>query len=107
MPKRICAFLILVTLLTVTNRAPAQLTAIKIGHNGFTDETVFYLGRDAGIFKKYGIHLELIYIPGGSLSVQALIGNSLDMIMRWTRAGIDVNQVDVNIDVLCAVGFID
>lgn len=81
MPKRICAFLILVTLLTVTNRAPAQLTAIKIGHNGFTDETVFYLGRDAGIFKKYGIHLELIYIPGGSLSVQALIGNSLDMLL--------------------------
>jgi hypothetical protein len=29
------------------------------------------------------------------------------MIMRWTRAGIDVDQVDVNIDVLCAVGFID
>jgi len=81
MPKRISALFLFVAFLTITNRAPAQLTSIKIGHNGFTDETVFYLGRDAGIFKKYGIHLELIYIPGGSLSVQALIGNSLDMLL--------------------------
>src|SRR5215475_3923524 len=64
-----------------TNQASGQLASVKIGHNAFTDETVFYLGRDVGIFKKHGIHLELIYIPGGSLSVQALIGNSLDMLL--------------------------
>jgi NitT/TauT family transport system substrate-binding protein len=81
MLTRIFAFFIFVAFLTVTNRATAQLTPVKIGHNAFTDETVFYLGRDTGIFKKHGIHLELIYIPGGSLSVQALIGNSLDMLL--------------------------
>jgi len=81
MPTRIVALFILVAFLASTNGATAQLTPVKIGHNAFTDETVFYLGRDAGIFKKYGIHLELIYIPGGSLSVQALIGNSLDMLL--------------------------
>src|ERR1043165_2392615 len=80
MLKRIFAFFIFVAFLTVTNRATAQLTPVKIGHNAFTDETVFYLGRDTGIFKKHGIHLELIYIPGGSLSVQ-VIGNSLDMLL--------------------------
>lgn len=64
-----------------TNQASGQLASVKIGHNAFTDETVLYLGRDVGIFKKHGIHLELIYIPGGSLSVQALIGNSLDMLL--------------------------
>ena len=79
--RRVAALILLIALLGATDYAAAQLTAVKIGHNAFTDETVFYLGRDVGIFKKHGIHLELIYIPGGSLSVQALIGNSLDILL--------------------------
>ena len=81
MRKRILTIVFFAVLFLATNHAAAQLTPVKIGHNAFTDETVFYLGRDVGIFKKHGIHLELIYIPGGSLSVQALIGNSLDMLL--------------------------
>ena len=81
MRKRILMIIFFAVLFLATNHASAQLTPVKIGHNAFTDETVFYLGRDVGIFKKHGIHLELIYIPGGSLSVQALIGNSLDMLL--------------------------
>ena len=78
---RVTILIVLIALLATTDYAAGQLTSVKIGHNAFTDETVFYLGRDVGIFKKHGIHLELIYIPGGSLSVQALIGNSLDMLL--------------------------
>jgi ABC-type nitrate/sulfonate/bicarbonate transport system substrate-binding protein len=81
MRKRIFTLLFFAVLFLATSHAAAQLTPVKIGHNAFTDETVFYLGRDVGIFKKHGIHLEPIYIPGGSLSVQALIGNSLDMLL--------------------------
>jgi NitT/TauT family transport system substrate-binding protein len=81
MRERIFTLVFFAVLFLATNHAAAQLTPVKIGHNAFTDETVFYLGRDVGIFKKHGIHLELIYIPGGSLSVQALIGNSLDMLL--------------------------
>jgi len=51
MPKRISALFLFVAFLTITNRAPAQLTSIKIGHNGFTDETVFYLGRTLAFLK--------------------------------------------------------
>src|ERR1051326_3177842 len=81
MRSRVCALVFFAAFLFSADRAAAQLTAVKIGHNAFTDETVFYLCRDVGIFKKHGIHLEMIYIPGGSLSVQALIGNSLDMLL--------------------------
>ncbi|HVO94118.1 MAG TPA: ABC transporter substrate-binding protein [Terriglobales bacterium] len=79
--RPVATVILLIALLAAADYAAGQLTSVKIGHNAFTDETVFYLGRDVGIFKKYGIHLELIYIPGGSLSVQALIGNSLDMLL--------------------------
>ena len=69
------------SLLIVARNVSAQLTSVKVGHNGFSDESVFYLGREVGIFKKQGIDLELIYIPGGSLSMQALIGKSLDLLL--------------------------
>ena len=72
---------LLSTLFAVASNARAQLTSVKVGHNGFSDESVFYLGREVGIFKKHGIDLELIYIPGGSLSMQALIGKSLDLLL--------------------------
>jgi NitT/TauT family transport system substrate-binding protein len=72
---------VFLSLLSAAGPAPAQLTPMKVGHNSFTDESVLYLERDVGIFKKRGIHLELIFIPGGSLSMQALIGNSLDLLL--------------------------
>jgi NitT/TauT family transport system substrate-binding protein len=71
----------LLPLVIIASSSPAQLTSVKIGHNGFSDEAVFYLAREVGIFKKHGIDLELIYIPGGSLSMQALIGKSLDLLL--------------------------
>ena len=61
--------------------AVGQLTSVKVGHSSFSDESVLYLARDIGIFKKHGIHIELIYIPGGSVAMQALLGKSLDLTM--------------------------
>lgn len=59
--------------------AVGQLTSVKVGHSSFSDESVLYLARDIGIFRKNGIHIELIYIPGGSVAMQALLGKSLDL----------------------------
>src|SRR5215467_3691939 len=59
--------------------AIGQLASVKVGHSSFSDESVLYLGRDTGIFKKHGIHIELIYIPGGSVAMQALLGKSLEL----------------------------
>lgn len=61
--------------------ARAQTTNVRIAFNGFGGIAPIYLGQDAGIFKKRALNLELIFIPGGSLSLQALIGKSLDVLM--------------------------
>jgi len=61
--------------------ARAQTTTVRVAFNGFGGIAPVYLGQDAGIFKKHGLNLELIFIPGGSLSLQALIGKSLDVLM--------------------------
>ena len=59
----------------------AQVTTIRIAFNGFGGTAPLYLGTDAGIFKKQGLNLEMVFIPGGSLSLQALIGRSLDLLL--------------------------
>ena len=61
--------------------AHAQSSNVRIAFNGFGGIAPIYLGQDAGIFKKHALSPELIFIPGGSLSLQALIGKSLDVLM--------------------------
>ena len=59
----------------------AQTANVRIAFNGFGGIAPLYLGQDVGIFKKQSLNLEMIFIPGGSLSLQALIGKSLDLLM--------------------------
>src|SRR5690349_5644527 len=61
--------------------AVAQVTTLRVGFNGFYGAAPFYLGQDAGIFRRQNLALEMVFIAGGSLSTQALIGNSLDLLL--------------------------
>ena len=72
---------VVLSLTSFSVEASDQLATIRLGHNSLADETVLYLARDVGIFKKHGLALELVYIPGGSISMQALIGKSLDLLL--------------------------
>ncbi|HMA81085.1 MAG TPA: ABC transporter substrate-binding protein [Candidatus Binatia bacterium] len=60
--------------------AAAQTTTLHIGFNGFYGAAPLYVAQDAGIFRKHGFTLEMVFIAGGSLSTQALIGKSLDLL---------------------------
>jgi len=59
----------------------AQTTNVRIAFNGFGGVVPLYMGDDVGVFKKQGLNLELVFIPGGSVSLQALIGKSLDLLL--------------------------
>jgi len=61
--------------------ALAQTTNLRIAFNGYGGTLPLFLGQDAGIFKKQNLQLEMIFIPGGSLSLQALIGKSLELLL--------------------------
>jgi sulfonate transport system substrate-binding protein len=60
--------------------AAAQSTTLHVGFNGFYGAAPLYVAQDAGIFRKHGFTLEMVFIAGGSLSTQALIGKSLDLL---------------------------
>jgi ABC-type nitrate/sulfonate/bicarbonate transport system substrate-binding protein len=61
--------------------AGAQTTTLRVGFNGFYGAAPLYIAQDAAIFRKHGIALEMIFIAGGSLSTQALIGKSLELLL--------------------------
>ena len=80
--KTVCTIVLLVGVIIGADvRSFAQTTNVRVAFNGFGGIAPIYLGQDAGIFKKQGLNLEMIFIPGGSLSLQALIGKSLEILM--------------------------
>src|SRR4029450_9154459 len=62
--------------------SPAQLTTLQVGTNSpaSTEAVLFSIAKDAGILKQSQLDVEVIFIAGGTLSMQALIGKSLDFL---------------------------
>jgi NitT/TauT family transport system substrate-binding protein len=52
---------------------------IAVGQRGNWDTSVSELGQRAGIFKKHGLVLELLYTQGGGETQQAVISGSVDI----------------------------
>src|SRR5262249_12297408 len=79
--RRLFQFLFLCFYCVVLPVGVSAQTTLRIAFNGFGGVAPLYLGQENGIFKKQDLNLQLIFIPGGSLSLQALIGKSLDLLM--------------------------
>ena len=79
--QRLFHFLFLCFYCLVVPSGVSAQTTVRIAFNGFGGTAPLFVGQEAGIFKKQGLNLELVFIPGGSLSLQALIGKSLDLLM--------------------------
>jgi NitT/TauT family transport system substrate-binding protein len=97
------ALCLVISLLFMAVSAHAQVTTLRIGFNGFHGAAPLYLGQDAGLFKKHGMNLELIFIAGGSLSVQALVGQSLELLMTGGPPFINAYSRGAKIKIIAGV----
>lgn len=79
--KKGCAAALAVAgILALTGTASAQDTLkLAIGQRGNWDTSVSELGQRAGIFKKHGLQLEIVYTQGGGETQQAVISGSVDI----------------------------
>jgi NitT/TauT family transport system substrate-binding protein len=59
-------------------RADDQLR-LAIGQRGLWDSSIAELGQAAGIFKKHGLELQVVYTSGGGETQQAVISGSVDI----------------------------
>lgn len=71
---------LLAALLLLTTPARADdLLKLAIGQRGNWENSVSELGQDAGLFKKHGLTLEILYTEGGGQTQQAVISGSVDI----------------------------
>ena len=66
--------------IALTNPACADdLVKLTIGQRGNWDTAIAHLGDKAGIFKKHGLQLEMIYTSGSGETLQPVIAGGVDL----------------------------
>src|SRR5258708_30442058 len=67
----------------------ADTLKLAVGAPGNWDTCIPAVGERAGIFRKHGLELELLYTQGGGETLQAVISRSVDIrIAARTRGGL-------------------
>ena len=80
MNKTIGSALAALSLLTAVSAASAEDTIkLAVGQRGNWDTSVSEVGQLAGIFKKHGLKLEIVYTQGAGETQQAVISGSVDL----------------------------
>ena len=51
---------------------------VKIGVTGGVEFIPYWAGKDRGIFRKYGLDVDIVTIQAGTIAVQALLGGSIE-----------------------------
>ena len=67
------------TLLAPPAASAADLLKLTVGQRGNWDTSISYLGEKAGIFKKHGLELEIVYTSGSGETLQPVIAGSVDL----------------------------
>ena len=65
---------------------------IRVGQGSISLQSgLMHIGKDRGLFAKYGLTTETIYIPGGSTNVQVLVSGNLDLSQLSGAPGVAAN----------------
>jgi NitT/TauT family transport system substrate-binding protein len=76
--NKFCAGII--ACLAATSAAQAEdVVKLAIGQRGVFENSISELGQNRGLFKKYGLKLDILYTQGGGETIQAIISDSVDM----------------------------
>jgi ABC-type nitrate/sulfonate/bicarbonate transport system substrate-binding protein len=81
-----------VVLLSSACEAPAAegLQKLRVAYAAITAAfSLPWVAKEAGIFQKHGLDVELVYIAAGSRAVQTLVGGSIDVACIGGPAGVD------------------
>lgn len=79
---------------------------IRVGLGSISLQSgLVHIGKDRGLFAKYGLTTESIYIPGGSTNVQVLVSGNLDLSQLSGAPGVAANLEGA--DIVYFAGLID
>lgn len=79
---------------------------IRVGLGSISLQSgLVHIGKDRGLFAKYGLNTEAIYIPGGSTNVQVLVSGNLDLSQLSGAPGVAANLQGA--DIVYFAGLLD
>ncbi|HTN71758.1 MAG TPA: ABC transporter substrate-binding protein [Methylomirabilota bacterium] len=79
---------------------------IRVGQGSVSLQSgLMYIAKDRGLFAKYGLVSEIIYIPGGTTNVQVLVSGNLDLSQLSGAPGVAANLEGA--DLVYFVGLLD
>ena len=74
-------FVLLATGVTFAAQPPSQLANVTIAYTSISPQySPAWIAKETGIFRKYGINAQLVYMRGGILATQALVSNDVNFI---------------------------
>jgi ABC-type nitrate/sulfonate/bicarbonate transport system substrate-binding protein len=104
MKKTLC-FIATLLLLAVAVETRAQ-ERIRVGQGSVSLQSgLMYIAKDRGLFAKYGLVAEIVYIPGGTTNIQVLVSGSLDMSQLSGAPGVAANLQGA--DIIYILGLLD
>jgi ABC-type nitrate/sulfonate/bicarbonate transport system substrate-binding protein len=69
-----------------------QAPKLRVAYTAFASTfTILWVGKDSGLYQKYGADMELLYIGSSTKSVQALLGGDIDIVYSAAGAVVDAN----------------
>ena len=77
--RKIACAIAALTFIGVSAAAAQERVKLAVGQRGNWDTSVSEIGQQAGIFKKYGLELEIVYTNGAGETQQAVISGSVDI----------------------------
>src|SRR4029077_19154548 len=77
--KAVAILLCAATFTLVTPTAAEDMLRIAIPQRGTWDTSISEIGQKAGIFKKHGLNLDLLFTGAGAEVIGGIIGGSIDL----------------------------
>src|ERR1044071_7734441 len=79
---------------------------IRVGQGSVSLQSgLMHIAKDRGIFAKYGLVTEVIYIPGGTTNIQVLVSGNLDLSQLSGAPGVAANLEGA--DIVYIAGLLD
>src|SRR2546428_8309539 len=100
---RLASLAVLMVLLTSVAASAQQLKKIRIGYPSLSfRQSNVWVAKEEGLFKKYGLDVEPIFLRGGQLATQALAGGGPPIVNIGTV--VQANLTRFYLGLLAALG---
>src|SRR5215467_4470520 len=77
---------------------PALAEKLRVAYTAFAVTlTILLVGHDAGLYRKAGVDMELLYIGSSTRAVQALLGGDIDIVYSAAGAVVDANAAGADL----------